>query len=445
MKKLFGTDGVRGIVNTELTALDALNIGMAVATSAKKAGGHASVIIGKDPRASSDMLEAAAAAGAAACGADVVLCGCVPTPAVSFLVRSEGAGAGIMISASHNPFTSNGLKVFGGDGVKLSAEEEGELEKIVASAAFSLSPPGRTGAVRPDETLAGKYINSLTVKRRGALSGMRVALDCGNGSASPFAEQVFRLLGCGVTVIGDRPDGVNINDGFGSTAPEKLAELVKSGRFDAGFAFDGDGDRCIAFDETGETIDGDGELAVLAPHFASTGALPGDAVVTTVMANLGFLEFLKERGFSPEITGVGDRCVLGAMLETGAALGGEQSGHIISLSHAVTGDGMQTGILLLEAMRAAGKKLSELASAMTKYPQYMKNVAVDNGKKAEIMENPEVKAAVAEAEAALAGTGRVLVRPSGTEPLIRVMAEGKDEKTVRSAVERVARAVSSLL
>ncbi len=449
MKKLFGTDGIRGLAGQELTAETALLVGRAAVWASKPAakalekGEKPLFIVGKDPRESSDMLEAAVSAGLSSAGAEVWRLGVVPTPAVSAMILETKACGGVMISASHNPYPYNGLKVFDENGIKLDDEEEERLENII----FSLDKgegrcdqPGYFGKVADASDKLGMYLERLLGGRNGKY-GFRVALDCANGSTSGFAKDFFEALGCNVTVLSNQPDGRNINQNCGSTHMETLQALVKQGGFDAGFAFDGDGDRCLALDETGELVDGDKILAVLATDRLAENKLPARRLVTTVMANFGFMAFAREAGIEALVAGVGDRKVLGLMLQKGALLGGEQSGHVISADWLPTGDGMLTASLVLDAMHKAKKPLSALASVMQTYPQVLRNVPVPNAEKEARMARPELTAAIKRAEETLNGDGRVLVRPSGTEPLIRVMAEGADLAMVQRLVDDMCKTI----
>lgn len=450
MKKLFGTDGIRGLAGQELTAETALLVGrVAVWASSKAAkaldaGERPLFLVGKDPRESSDMLEAAVSAGLSSAGAEVWQLGVVPTPAVSALILETGACGGVMISASHNPYPYNGLKVFDDNGIKLDEDEEGKLEALIASlgdAEGRCDLPGDFGRILSAPEKTNVYLRRLLGDRAGQYTGMHVALDCANGSTSAFAKGFFEALGCQVTVLSSAPNGRNINQNCGSTHMDALQALVLKGGFDAGFAFDGDGDRCLALDEAGELIDGDKILAVLASARMAENTLPNNRLITTVMANFGFMAFAKEAGITALVAGVGDRKVLSLMQKEGALLGGEQSGHVISADWLPTGDGMLTASLLLDAMYKAQKPLSALASVMQTYPQILRNVPVPNAEKEARMARPALAEAIKKAEAELDGAGRVLVRPSGTEPLIRVMAEGADLAVVERLVDEMAKTI----
>lgn len=443
--RLFGTDGVRGIANSELSCETAFKLGSALGT---KLGEHRSrplVVIGKDTRISSDMLEAGLIAGFTSCGCDVAQLGIIPTPAVSFLTRSFNADAGIVISASHNPFESNGIKVFDGLGVKLAPSEEGELESRIYEGSVIRRSRGDIGRVIPRPDAVEIYIDSICENFDKRFTGLKVALDCANGATSAIAARLFEILGCETKIINAEPTGTNINKACGSTDMRALKALVAGGGFDCGFAFDGDGDRCLAVDENGNVVDGDHEIAILACDLLSNGRLPESKVVTTVMTNYGFHEMAKANGLYVHVSDVGDRNVLEDMLTSGAVLGGEQSGHIIYLERERTGDGLVTAMLMIDAMLRSKKKLSALAAVMDTVPQLMQNVPVPNEKKAHIMRCEPVSKAIAAASESLDGQGRVLVRPSGTEPLIRVMAEGRDDHTVRSAVESIVKAIRSVI
>jgi phosphoglucosamine mutase len=450
MKKLFGTDGIRGLAGQELTAETALLVGrVAVWASSKAAkaldaGERPLFLVGKDPRESSDMLEAAVSAGLSSAGAEVWQLGVVPTPAVSALILETRACGGVMISASHNPYPYNGLKVFDDNGIKLDEDEEAKLEALIASlgdAEGRCDLPGDFGRILSAPEKTNAYLRRLLGDRAGKYTGMHVALDCANGSTSAFAKSFFEALGCQVTVLSSAPNGRNINQNCGSTHMDALQDLVQKGGFDAGFAFDGDGDRCLALDEAGELIDGDKILAVLASARMAENTLPNNRLITTVMANFGFMAFAKEAGITALVAGVGDRKVLSLMQKEGALLGGEQSGHVISADWLPTGDGMLTASLLLDAMYKAQKPLSALASVMQTYPQILRNVPVPNAEKEARMARPALAEAIKKAETELDGAGRVLVRPSGTEPLIRVMAEGADLAVVERLVDEMAKTI----
>ena len=449
MGKLFGTDGIRGVVNAGLDADLAYKVGLAAAQVLTKDGNHKPLVaIGKDTRISSDLLEGALIAGLCSAGADVLHLGVIPTPAVAWITVDNNADAGIVISASHNPFEHNGIKIFNGQGFKLSDALEGEIEDISLSGReVPLKTHGDIGRViYADQKEREDYIDHLASTVNTDLAGMRILVDCANGASSTTAARLFdRFPELHTDVINADPDGVNINSGCGSTHLDKLCTMVKAGGYDLGIAFDGDADRCLACDELGNEIDGDQIMAVCGKDLMSRGELPGSAVVATVMSNLGLHMFCRERGMQLICTDVGDRNVLEKMEECGYVLGGEQSGHMIFRRFATTGDGQLTALQLLALLHASGKKASQLVADCKRYPQLLVNVAVaDKAKKAEIMANAALKAAIAQQEARLAGDGRILVRPSGTEALIRVMVEAKDEETAKSCAHELADLIKTL-
>ena len=386
MGRIFGTDGARGVANTEISCKLAMDIGRAAAMVISEQIGRKPVfLIGKDTRISSDMLEAAISAGLCSVGADVIQAGVLPTPAVAYLITEEHADAGIMLAASHNPYEFNGIKVFGPAGYKLTDAEEFEIEEIVLDKVkpYLIRWGWELGRLRKVEDLAGHYIDHLVSTVEGDLSGLRVAVDCSNGSASSTAARLFRKLGADVTILNDGPNGININRDCGSTHIDKLAEYVKEengcghGGFDAGIAFDGDADRCIDVDETGEIIDGDVIMAILATALKRQGKLQNNTLVATIMSNMGMFKFAEENGIAMETTKVGDRYVLERMRKKGYNLGGEQSGHVILSDFMTTGDGQLSAIQLLSTIKASGQKFSELARVMTVYPQVQKGIRAD--------------------------------------------------------------------
>ncbi len=439
MGRLFGTDGARGVANTELSCETAMAIGRAAAMVLAEAEHHKpKVVIGKDTRVSSDVLEAALVAGFCSVGADVLLLGVLPTPAVAYLVKAYGADAGVMISASHNPCEYNGIKIFNSEGYKLSDALEEEIEAIVLDGAKTPPCPtgGDIGRVSSCKNAVDDYVRHLLSVTDVDLRGMRLAVDCANGSASATARRLFSALGADCVFLNDQPDGVNINENCGSTHIEQLADFVKKLKYFAGVAFDGDADRCLAVDEKGNLIDGDKIIAALAVDMKDKGELPGDAAVVTVMSNLGFFRFCEQNGISPVSTKVGDRYVLEEMVKNGYTIGGEQSGHIIFLRHATTGDGQLSAVKLLSMCRERGQKLSRIGSMMERYPQVLINVRADAEQKARYTADTALAEEIRRAGESLGRDGRVLVRVSGTEPLIRVMVEGKDfEEINRLAVE----------
>ncbi|MDD3833046.1 MAG: phosphoglucosamine mutase [Oscillospiraceae bacterium] len=441
MGRLFGTDGARGVANTELTCELAMAIGRAAAmVLLDNDNKHPRVLIGKDTRRSCDMLESAMVAGLCSVGADVVLIGVVPTPAVAYLVKKYETDAGVMISASHNPCEYNGIKLFNGEGYKLSDALEQEIESIVLDG--SRTPPtpigGGVGRIEHCTTAADDYVQHVLSTTDISLRGMRIAVDCANGSASTTARKLFSALGADCVFLNDQPDGENINASCGSTHMGLLTEMVKKMKFHAGVAFDGDADRCLAVDEKGNLVDGDKIIAALALDMKDKGKLDGGAAVVTVMSNLGLFRFCEEHGIIPVTTGVGDRYVLEEMLKNGYEIGGEQSGHIIFRHFATTGDGQLTAVKLLSMCRERGCKMSVIGDMMERYPQVMINIKADNNQKEKYNQDKTVAAKIDEAGKSLGREGRVLVRPSGTEPLIRVMVEGRNF----DAINRIATTVA---
>ena len=430
MVRLFGTDGVRGEANTELTPELAYHLGRAATLYfGEQSEVRPRILIGRDTRISGEMFEAALTAGICSAGGVALLAGVVPTPAIAYLAREHRMQAGIVISASHNPFPDNGIKFFGGDGYKLPDAVEDQLEALVRRLQTNddaARPTGKNvGVVEYRDDLLNQYIDYVAGTCSVRFDGMKIVLDCANGAAYEAMPKVLRRLGAEVKVIHALPNGVNINDGCGSTHLESLRRTVLERGADIGIAHDGDADRCLCLDEKGELIDGDHILVVCVAEMIRTGRLPHKTVVTTVMANIGFHKAIAELGGRVEVTAVGDRYVLEAMRRGGYAIGGEQSGHIIFAEHATTGDGLITALQVLAALARSGKKASELNAMMTTYPQLLVNVRVKT--KAGWEENAAIRTAIAEGERVLGSEGRVLVRPSGTEPLIRVMAEGCDQ------------------
>lgn len=448
MARMFGTDGVRGVANTELTPELAMALGKAGAYVLGREYKRPLILIGRDTRISGCMLEDALCAGILSMGGDVIKVGVIPTPGIAFLVRKLKAAAGVVISASHNPFEYNGIKFFRGDGYKLDDTIEDEIEKYVKEGVPSEA--GRSGAdlgriIEPEESPVALYREFVKSTFDGDLKGIKLVLDCANGASYVAAEDVFTELGADVKVIADKPDGININDKCGSTHPEALGEAVLREHADMGLAFDGDADRLIAVDETGNAVDGDRVISVCARLMKDEGRLANDSVTVTVMSNIGFHKRAEELGIKVEVTAVGDRYVLENMKKTGCRIGGEQSGHMIFLDYSTTGDGMIAALQLLKAYKRYGKKLSELAEEMTVYPQVLINAHVKNENKHNYMENADVKAAIEEVEKKMAGEGRVLIRPSGTEPLVRVMLEGSDTEKIRPLARDLADLIESKL
>ena len=453
MGKLFGTDGIRGVVNAGLDADLAYKVGLAAAAvlaKGKKPGEKPLVTIGKDTRISGDLLKGSLIAGLCTAGADVLDLGTLPTPGVAWVTVDEKADAGIVISASHNPFEHNGIKIFNGQGYKLSDELEEKIEDVVLFAHNNVvrKTGGDIGKVSyVAEKAVLDYIDHLESTITSDLAGLRILVDCANGASYTTAARLFdRFPKLQTDVINADPDGVNINDKCGSTHIDSLAAMVKAGGYDIGIAFDGDADRCLAVDEQGNLIDGDQIMAACGLDRKGKGALPGDTIVATVMSNLGLHVFAREHGLKLEITDVGDRNVLERMLEQGYVLGGEQSGHMIFTDYATTGDGQLTALQVLSLLKESGKKASELFGACARYPQVLINVSVaDNDVKKAIMASQELWAAVKAEEEKLAGADRILVRPSGTEALMRVMVEAKTEQTAHEAAQRLAQLIPSLV
>ena len=439
MGRLFGTDGARGVANSELTCEIALEIGRAAAYVLTKELNHkAKIIIGKDTRISSDMLESALTAGICSMGADAMLLGAIPTPAVAFLVREYNADAGIMISASHNPVEYNGIKIFNRDGFKLPDKIQDEIESIILDKSEPLPViiGGELGNVTRCRSAVRDYVEHVRNSIDSGVGGIKVAIDCANGSASATAHQLFGKLDANCRFINCEPDGVNINKNCGSTHIEDLIEYVKEHRCQLGLAFDGDADRCLAVDENGNLVDGDHLLAIFAKHLKAKDKLVSNTLVGTVMSNMGLSEFARENKINLVATAVGDRYVLEEMLEHGYSVGGEQSGHIIFSDYATTGDGQLTAVQLLNIMKKERKPLSELAAVMTDYPQVLKNVKIAD--RTPFEEDKEIMQHIKAAEKQLGKNGRVLVRASGTEPLIRVMIEGKDINVIERLADQIA-------
>ncbi len=444
MGRLFGTDGVRGIANTELTCERALAIGRAAAAVLTEGCRRRPVfVVGMDTRTSSDMLACSVMSGLCSVGADVINLGVVPTPAVAYLVEKYKADAGIMISASHNPSEFNGIKIFSGDGYKLPDLLEERVEAIVLDGAASLPQPtgDSVGKIEYAENACRDYINHVKSSVPFSLDGLTVAVDCANGSASGTAETLFTELGAKVHMLACTPNGANINDNCGSTHIDALAEYVRENKLDCGVAFDGDADRCLCVDENGSLIDGDMIMAICSLDLKERGRLNRNAVVGTIMTNFGFTKFCDENGLKFVATKVGDRFVLEEMLLEDYSFGGEQSGHVIFRDFATTGDGQLTASQLLSILRRKGKPLSELAGVMKHYPQTLINIRISNDGKLRFYTDQAVKQAIEEAKTMLGSGGRIVVRPSGTEPLIRVMTEGEDieltEKAARLAAEAI--------
>jgi len=447
MGRLFGTDGVRGVANSELTPELAFHLGKAGAHVLRKDNERPVVVIGKDTRVSGDMLESALTAGILAVGGNVIKVGVVPTPAVAYLVKHYQADAGIVISASHNPYEYNGIKFFNSEGFKLDDLLEEKIEDIILrdidpNAHLTGEALGR--CIVAEEDAVDLYVKFLLTTIDQRLDGMKVVLDCANGAAYKTAPKVYEALGAEVITIGCDPNGININDNIGSTHPELLQQTVVENNADIGLAYDGDADRLIVVDEKGMIIDGDKTICICAKMLKDAGELAENKVTATVMSNIGFHKYIKEQvGAVVDVTGVGDRYVLESMLETGCVLGGEQSGHIIFLNHTTTGDGTLSSLQFMKAVLASGKKPSELSAEIEIFPQVLVNARVDNDNKKIYMKDEEVKNAIDAIEAEMEGSGRVLIRPSGTEPLVRVMIEGNDIEKIHVLAQQLADLIES--
>lgn len=441
MGKYFGTDGVRGVANTELTPELAFKLGRCggyVLMQHAPELAHPRVLVARDTRISGQLLEQALVAGLLSVGIEVMQLGVISTPAVAYLTRTQNAAAGVMISASHNPALDNGIKFFGSDGFKLSDQQEEEIEALIDAPEDTLPRPSTDGLGTIDEFPEGaiKYLQFLQSTISGDLEGIRVCIDAANGATAPLVNQLFADLETDFYTMGDRPNGININDGVGSTHPEGLQAFVKEKGAMVGLAFDGDGDRLIAVDENGELVDGDKIMFICGQHLKSKGRLEKDTIVSTVMSNIGFHKAIEEHGMVALKAQVGDRYVVEAMREGGYVLGGEQSGHIVFLNLNTTGDGLLSAVQLLAVMKETGKSLSELAAQVTIFPQKLVNIRVRD--KHTVMDEPAVKAVIEAVEAEMNGDGRILVRPSGTEPLLRVMAEASTDEKVSRYVDTIA-------
>ena len=433
MARMFGTDGVRGVANTELTPYLAMQLGAAGATVLTKERSYRpTIMVGCDTRISGDMLANALMAGICSVGANAVYVGVVPTPAVAYLANKYKVDAGVVISASHNPYYDNGIKFFNGDGYKLSDELEDEIEKLIKDDLKDVPRPNgsRVGKIKYRTDAREEYINHSKKQIDTDLRGMKIVVDCAEGASYYTSVETLRDLGAEVIAIHNNPDGTNINANCGSTHMEELCARVVMEKADLGLAFDGDADRLLAADENGKMVNGDEIMAIVGNYMKSQGTLAKDTIVVTVMTNLGFKIMCEKQGIHIEQTKVGDRYVLERMKEIGANLGGEQSGHIIFLDQNTTGDGLLSALHLLEVVKKTGKKLSELKSVMEVLPQSLKNARVPSHKKEAYMEYPEIVEAIDALESKYNGEGRVLIRPSGTEPLVRVMIEGRDQAEI---------------
>ena len=440
MGRMFGTDGVRGIANKELTSQMAYNLGRAGAYVLTEGAHKPKILVGKDTRISGDMLEAALVAGILSVGAEAIILGVIPTPAVAHLTRKYGADAGVMISASHNPVEYNGIKFFDNKGYKLPDELEDEIQRVIESGFEGVpSPVGADiGSSQVEVGALDDYIDFAKETIAVNLKGLKVALDCANGAVYKAAVRAFRELGAEVYIINDNPDGTNINEKCGSTHPEELMDYVVRKGCQVGFAFDGDADRCLAVDEKGNLVNGDFILALCGKHLKEINRLKDDTVVVTVMSNLGLDIAFKEMGINCLNTKVGDRYVLEEMIKGNYVLGGEQSGHIIFSKYNSTGDGLVTALQIASIVKKNTKPLSELCSIMKELPQVLVNAVVPNEKKNIYLEDKEIVDEIHRIESVLDGRGRVLIRPSGTEPLVRVMLEGENQEEIDTLAHNLA-------
>ena len=448
MGRMFGTDGVRGVANEELTPQLAMQLGQAGAYVLTRTKNHKpTIMVGCDTRISGDMLANALMAGACSVGANCVYVGVVPTPAVAYLTKKYMMDAGVVISASHNPVEFNGIKFFDGDGFKLPDALEDEIEEQIKNNMKDIKFPigSGVGRIKVRTEAREEYIHHSVRAVNVDLNGMKIVADCAEGASHYTSVEALEKCGAQIVAIHNHPDGTNINANCGSTHMEELQARVVAEKAAVGLAFDGDADRLLAVDENGKIVDGDQIMAIIGNYMKGKGTLKGDTIVATVMSNLGFSLMCKAKGINLETTAVGDRYVLERMKEIGGSLGGEQSGHIIFLDENTTGDGLLSALHLLQVMVETGKPLSELASIMEVLPQALVNAKVPNHKKDKYMEFPEIKAAIEELEAKFAGEGRVLIRPSGTEPLVRVMIEGKDQKQIRDEAEKLAALIQDIM
>lgn len=443
MSRMFGTDGVRGIANKELTAETAYKLGRAGAYVLTSETHKPKILVGMDTRISGDMLEAALVSGILSVGAEAVCVGVIPTPAVAYLTKKYNADAGVVISASHNPVEYNGIKFFNGDGYKLSDELEDKIQEVIESNFKEVPLP--TGECIGRKIVENSAIDDYVEFAKSTvdinLKGLRVALDCANGASYKCAVKTFRELGAHVRVINNDPDGININNKCGSTHPEELMDYVVRRKYDLGLAFDGDADRCLAVDEKGNLIDGDFIMAICGKYMKENNKLDKNVVVVTVMSNMGLFLALDKANIKTVKTKVGDRYVLEEMLKKGYKLGGEQSGHIIFLDYNTTGDGLITALQICSIVKKSGKKLSELASMMHKLPQVLANAKVPNSEKDIYLKDKEIISEIKKIEDELDGTGRVLIRPSGTEPLVRVMLEGENQEKLNTLAHNLAQLI----
>ena len=440
MRKYFGTDGIRGIAGESLTADLSFKVGKALGKLLTEEKEHPKVVIGRDTRISCDMIEHALTAGLTSTGVNVMTVGTIPTPAIAYLTKTIETDSGIMISASHNPYQDNGIKIFGPDGFKLTDEQELEIESLIDnSEKIKNASFEKIGKVYGGNELTQKYIQHIKQSITGDLSDIKIALDCANGATTGVAPFIFGDLEADIETIGCQPNGININDNVGSTKIETISEFVKENNVDVGFAFDGDGDRVLAVDANGNIVDGDKIMFILAKHLKEQGELKDNMVVSTVMSNIGFYKAIEENGLQSVKTAVGDRYVVEEMRKNDYSLGGEQSGHIVLMNYATTGDGILTAVKLANIIKTSGKSLEELASEVSIYPQKLVNIKVVDKKTA--MEDSEILAECEKVEKELEGNGRILLRASGTENLIRVMVEASSDELTDKYCEQVAKIV----
>ncbi len=440
MRKYFGTDGIRGIAGESLTADLSFKVGKALGKLLTEKKEHPKVVIGRDTRISCDMIEHALTAGLTSTGVNVMTVGTIPTPAIAYLTKTIETDSGIMISASHNPYQDNGIKIFGPDGFKLTDEQELEIESLIDnSEQIKNASFEKIGKVYGGNELTQKYIQHIKQSISGDLSEIKIALDCANGATTGVAPFIFGDLEADIETIGCQSNGVNINDNVGSTKIETISEFVKENNVDVGFAFDGDGDRVLAVDASGNIVDGDKIMFILAKHLKEQGELKDNMVVSTVMSNIGFYKAIEENGLQSVKTAVGDRYVVEEMRKNDYSLGGEQSGHIVLMNYATTGDGILTAVKLANIIKTSGKSLEELASEVSIYPQKLVNIKVVDKKTA--MEDSEILAECEKVEKELEGNGRILLRASGTENLIRVMVEASSDELTDKYCEQVAKIV----
>ena len=440
MRKYFGTDGIRGIAGESLTADLSFKVGKALGKLLTEKKEHPKVVIGRDTRISCDMIEQALTAGLTSTGVNVMTVGTIPTPAIAYLTKTIETDSGIMISASHNPYQDNGIKIFGPDGFKLTDEQELEIESLIDnSEQIKNASFEKIGKVYGGNELTQKYIQHIKQSISGDLSEIKIALDCANGATTGVAPFIFGDLEADIETIGCQPNGVNINDNVGSTKIETISEFVKENNVNVGFAFDGDGDRVLAVDANGNIVDGDKIMFILAKHLKEQGELKDNMVVSTVMSNIGFYKAIEENGLQSVKTAVGDRYVVEEMRKNDYSLGGEQSGHIVLMNYATTGDGILTAVKLANIIKTSGKSLEELASEVSIYPQKLVNIKVVDKKTA--MEDSEILAECEKVEKELEGNGRILLRASGTENLIRVMVEASSDELTDKYCEQVAKIV----